>query len=209
MPSLETLLAFTMIGIGFVLSPGPNMAYLVSRSISQGFAAGAVSLAGVALAFAVYLAAAVLGLTALALAVPYLYDAIRWIGAGYLLWLAWNAVRPGGQAPFEPRRLPRERAGRLFVMGLLTCLLNPKVAVFYASFLPQFVDPAARDLTSQLVALGTVQILISVGVNFILILFAGGVAAWFSRNPAFILVQRWLMGVVLAGLAVRLALERR
>lgn len=209
MPSLETFFAFTAIGIGFVLSPGPNMAYLISRAISQGFAAGAVSLAGVALAFAIYLAAAVLGLTALALAVPYLYDAIRWIGAGYLLWLAWQSVRPGGRAPFEPRKLPRERAGRLFAMGLLTCLLNPKVAVFYASFLPQFVDPSAPDLTSQLVVLGILQILISVVVNSILILFAGGVAAWFARHPAFIVVQRWLMGVVLAGLAMRLALERR
>jgi threonine/homoserine/homoserine lactone efflux protein len=209
MPSLETLLAFTAIGIGFVLSPGPNMTYLISRSISQGWAAGAISLAGIALAFALYLAAAVLGLTALALAVPYLYDAIRWIGAGYLLWLAWNAVRPGGHAPFEPRRLPRERAGKLLAMGLLTCLLNPKVAVFYASFLPQFVDPSAPDLTSQLVVLGLLQILISVAVNLVLILFAGGVATWFARHPAFIVVQRWLMGVVLAGLAVRLAFERR
>lgn len=209
MPSLETLLAFTAIGIGFVLSPGPNMAYLISRAISQGFAAGVLSLAGVALAFAIYLASAVLGLTALALAVPYLYDAIRWIGALYLLWLAWNSVRPGGQAPFEPRRLPRENGARLFAMGLLTCLLNPKVAVFYASFLPQFVDPAAPDLTSQLVVLGLLQIFISVAVNLLLIAFAGGVAAWFARHPAFILVQRWLMGIVLAGLAVRLAMERR
>lgn len=209
MPSLETLIAFTAIGIGFVLSPGPNMAYLISRSISQGWAAGAVSLLGIGLAFALYLAAAVLGLTALAFAVPYLYDAVRWLGAAYLLWLAWQSVRPGGQAPFEPRKLPRERAGRLFAMGLLTCLLNPKVAAFYASFLPQFVDPSAADISSQLVVLGALQIAISLVVNFILVLFAGGVAAWFVRNPAFILVQRWLMGVVLAGLAVRLAMERR
>lgn len=209
MPSLETLLAFTAIGIGFVLSPGPNMAYLISRSISQGWDAGAVSLAGIALAFALYLAAAVLGLTALALAVPYLYDAIRWLGAGYLLWLAWGALRPAGRTPFEARKLPREKIGRLFAMGLLTCLLNPKVAVFYASFLPQFVDPAAPDLTSQLVVLGALQILISVTVNLVLVVFAGGVAAWFARRPGFMAVQRWLMGLVLAGLAVRLALEKR
>jgi threonine/homoserine/homoserine lactone efflux protein len=208
MPSLETLLAFTAIGIGFVLSPGPNMAYLISRSVSQGWAAGAISLVGIAIAFALYLAAAVLGLTAIALAVPYVYDAIRWIGAAYLLWLAWQSLRPGGRTPFEPRRLPRERAGRLFVMGLLTCLLNPKVAVFYASFLPQFVEPSAPDVAPQLIVLGALQIAISLVVNLVLVVFAGGVAAWFARHPGFIAVQRWLMGCVLAGLALRLAAER-
>ncbi|HXP97140.1 MAG TPA: LysE family translocator, partial [Telmatospirillum sp.] len=95
MPELYTLIAFGFVALGMVLTPGPNMVYLISRSICQGRAAGLISLGGVALGFVFYMFCAAFGITALLLAVPYAYDALRFGGAVYLLYLAWQAVKPG------------------------------------------------------------------------------------------------------------------
>ena len=99
MPHLPALLGFALVSLGMVLTPGPNMIYLISRSITQGFGAGIVSLWGVALGFVFYLLCAAFGITALLLAVPYGYDALRLAGAAYLMWLAWQALKPGGRSP--------------------------------------------------------------------------------------------------------------
>ena len=208
MPTTTTLLAFALVSLGMVLTPGPNMIYLISRSITQGFGAGLISLGGVALGFVFYMLCAAFGITALVFAVPYAYDALRFAGAAYLLWLAWQAVKPGGQSPFQVKKLPIDGPKKLFVMGLVTNLLNPKIAMLYLSLLPQFIDPSGNVLT-QSVALGFTQIAVSVTVNTMIALAAGSIAAFLGARPLWLLVQRWLMGTVLAGLAVRMALEAR
>ncbi len=114
MPGQSSLLAFSLVALGMVLTPGPNMVYLVSRSICQGRMAGLVSLAGVAAGFVFYMLCAAFGITALVMAVPFAYDALRIAGALYLLWLAWQAVRPGGRSPFEVRTLRHDGPRRLF-----------------------------------------------------------------------------------------------
>src|SRR5947199_8097328 len=106
MPDFTSLLGFALVSLGMVLTPGPNMIYLVSRSISQGRMAGLISLGGVALGFVFYMLCAALGITALLIAVPYAYDALRIAGALYLVWLAWQGVRPGGRSPFQVKSLP-------------------------------------------------------------------------------------------------------
>ncbi len=131
MPTSTSLAAFALIALGMVLTPGPNMIYLISRSICQGRVAGLISLGGVALGFVFYMICAAFGITALLLAVPFAYDAIRLAGAVYLLWLAWQAVRPGGRSLFQVRDLPVDGPRKLFLMGFLTNLLNPKIAVMY------------------------------------------------------------------------------
>jgi len=209
MPAPDNLLAFAAIALGMMLTPGPNMIYLISRSISQGRAAGLISLCGIALGFVVYMLCAAYGLTALLMAIPFAYDAIRLAGAGYLLWLAWQALRPGGRSSFEVRQLPQDGPGRLFSMSLLTVMLNPKVAVLYLSLLPQFIDPARGSVLGQAVLLGSAQIAISLSVNAAVVVSAAFIARFLQRRPGFALVQRWLMGTVLAGLAVRMATEAR
>jgi threonine/homoserine/homoserine lactone efflux protein len=202
-----SLLAFAAVALGMVLTPGPNMAYLVSRSICQGRAAGLVSLGGVALGFLTYMLLAAFGITALLFAIPYAYDALRLCGAAYLARMAWNALRPGGASPFQVRELAPDSPRRLFAMGLLTNLLNPKIAALYLSLLPQFVDRAAGDVMGQTLALGATQIVISVIVNALIVVSAGTVASFLTERPAWARLQRWLMGGVLAGLAVRMALD--
>ena len=209
MPGTTSLLAFAAIALGMALTPGPNMVYLISRSICQGPRAGLISLGGVALGFVVYMLCAAFGLTALVLAVPYAYDAIRLVGGLYLLWLAWQAVRPGGRSPFAVKALPQDSPRKLFLVGFLTNLLNPKIAVIYLSLLPQFIDPARGSVFAQALSLGAIQIALSVMVNAAVALSAGAIALFLTRRPSFALVQRWVMGTVLAGLAVRMMTEAR
>ena len=209
MVSLTALAAFSAVALGMVLSPGPNMAYLVSRSICQGRIAGLISLGGVALGFVTYMLLAAFGITALLFAIPYAYDALRFAGAAYLLWLAWQAVKPSGRSPFQVRKLQVDGPRKLFAMGLVTNLLNPKVAMLYLALLPQFIDPAVGSVLTQSLALGAIQIVISVSVQAMIALAAGSIARFLGTRPSWLLVQRWLMGTVLAGLAVKMAFEAK
>src|SRR5450755_2540768 len=147
-----------VVALAMVLTPGPNMMYLVSRSITQGRRAGLISLGGVAVGFLIYLTATNLGLSALFVAVPEMYVAVKLAGACYLGWLAFKAIRPNGTSVFAPVALSADSPRRLFSMGLLTNLLNPKAAVMYLSLIPQFERPAAGHLVAQGFILGSVQI---------------------------------------------------
>ncbi|MBS6082210.1 MAG: LysE family translocator [Pseudomonas fluorescens] len=210
MPDMSSLLAYGLISLCMVLTPGPNMIYLISRSICQGRTAGLISLGGVALGFVVYMVCAALGITALVMAVPFAYDALRLGGALYLVYLAWQAVKPGGRSPFQVRDLPKDSPRKLVTMGLVTNLLNPKVAVMYLSLLPQFIDPNGHgSVLVQSLALGSLQIVISVSVNAVIACMAGSIAVFFVTRPGWQVLQRWLMGSVLMGLAVRMAVEGR
>jgi threonine/homoserine/homoserine lactone efflux protein len=206
---LNELFLFAGAALLMVLTPGPNMIYLISRSISQGRKAGVISLFGVIAGFLVHMFAAAIGLTALFLAVPLAYEVLKWAGALYLLWLAWQAVRPGARSPFEAKELPIDSTSKLFLMGFLTNVLNPKIAIFYLAILPQFISAENGSVFLQSVVLGLTQITISFSVNLLIALSAAGIASWFSRNPTWLAVQRYFMGFVLVGLAVRLALEPR
>ncbi len=209
MPEINSLLAFAFIALGMVLTPGPNMVYLISRSICQGRAAGLISLGGVALGFVFYMLCAAFGITAIVMAVPYAYDALRFGGALYLLYLAWQAIKPGGRSPFQVKDLPKDSPRKLFMMGFLTNLLNPKIAVMYLSLLPQFISPDHGSVLVQSLALGFTQIVISVTVNAMIAIAAGSIAAFLASRPTWLVVQRWLMGMVLTGLAMRMAMEAR
>lgn len=209
MPELSNLAAFALISLGMVLTPGPNMVYLISRSISQGSRAGLVSLGGVAAGFVFYLLCAVLGITALLMAVPYAHDALRLAGALYLAYLAWQTLRPGGRSPFQVRQLPQSSSRQLFAMGLVTNLLNPKIAILYLSLLPQFIQPGHGSILLQSLTLGMTQVLISLAVNAMIVLAAGTIAGFLGARPLWLAIQRWLMGTVLAWLAVHMALDAR
>ncbi|MCE8042918.1 LysE family translocator [Halomonas daqingensis] len=209
MVPLADLLLFALAALVVVLTPGPNMIYLISRSICQGRAAGVISLFGVLAGFLVHMLAAAVGLTALFLAIPMAYEILKWAGALYLLFLAWQAVRPGARSPFEARALPADRPRKLFLMGFLTNLLNPKIAVFYLAIFPQFVSPEHGSVFLQSLVLGFIQIGVSFSVNLAIALSAAGIATWFQQHPTWLAVQRYVMGGVLAGMAAKLAAEPR
>jgi threonine/homoserine/homoserine lactone efflux protein len=155
-----------------------------------------------------YMLATAGGLSALFNAVPLAYDAVRWAGAIYLLWLAYNVITAQSSSLIATA-LPLESKVQLYRRGLLTCLLNPKVLVTYSALLPQFVNPVSGNVLSQTVALGFVQIVAAASAHSLVILSAASVASLLSKRHRFAKTQRYLLGSVLTALAVRLAVERR
>jgi threonine/homoserine/homoserine lactone efflux protein len=206
--SNEALLGIALVELGLVIVPGPNMIYLVSRSIAQGRRAGLISLAGVGIGFLVYLLAASAGLATLFALVPEIYLTLKLAGAAYLLWLAWNALRPGGTSVFATQELEPDRPRKLFGMGLLTCLLNPKIAILYISLLPQFLDPSRGHLGLQSLVLGLTQLTVGVVMNAVFVITAGSIAVFLSRRPTWMRIHRYVTGTALAVFAVRLATDR-
>ena len=208
MISLHAALGNAAVALGMVLTPGPNKNYLVSRSITQRRRAGLISLGGVAVGFVLYVIAAAAGLAAIFALVPVVYTIVKLAGAGYLLWMAWSALKPGGTSVFAPKELPPDSPRKLFTMGLVTNLLNPKIAIIYVSLLPQFIDPEGAPVALQSLELGLVQITIAITVNGLIAIGAGSIARFLGRRPLWLRVQRWVMGTVLAGLAIKLATDR-
>jgi threonine/homoserine/homoserine lactone efflux protein len=182
------------------------MMYLASRSLSQGRRAGMVSLLGTVTGFITYLTMASFGLAGVFLTARWLYWTVKLAGAAYLLYLAWQVLRPHGTAVFETRDLPTEATARLFAMGLLTNLLNPKAAIMYLALIPQFIAPGRGHVLAQGLLLGAIQISVSTTVNAAIVLAASALAGFFSARPAWLRGQRLLAGTILAVFAVRLAL---
>ena len=209
MPSFAAMTAFALVSLGFAITPGPNMMYILSRSLSQGTAAGLMSLVGVAAGFIVYLLLSAFGITAVVMAVPFAYDALRIAGAAYLLYLAWGVLKPGGRSPFETRSLPRHSTRRLMVMGFMTNLLNPKAAMLYLALLPQFIDPQRGSVLLQALVLGCIHITLSLLANGTAAIAAGGIARFLARSPGWLKAQRWFMGTMLTALAVNMLRESR
>jgi threonine/homoserine/homoserine lactone efflux protein len=209
MPAAETLLVFAALSFGLAATPGPNMLYLVSRSLAQGTGAGMVSLIGCQFGSLVIMLCAAAGITAALFAIPIAWDALRIGGALYLVYLAWQCLRPGGDPIFAPRRLPREPKLRLFTVGMATAALNPKVALFYVAVLPQFIDPARGSVLEQGIVLGGIQILVCTLFDALLVWGASGVSRFLGERPGWMAAQRWLLGAVLALLAVKLVTEGR
>lgn len=206
MVSWTAVAGIALVEFGMAITPGPNMVHLAARSIRQGTRASLTVLGGTAVGFVVYLVAATSGLAALFAAVPAAFLVVKLAGVAYLGYLAWQMLRPAGRSAFEPQEVAPVRPLNLFGMGLLTNLLNPKIAMLYAALLPQFIDPS-HPVWPQFLILGGVQILIGVAVNGVVVLTAGRVAGFLRRRPRAMKVQRWASGGLLAGFAVKLALE--
>jgi threonine/homoserine/homoserine lactone efflux protein len=207
-PTFSAILSFAGVAFLMALSPGPNLLYLASRSICQGRAAGFASLGGVCTGMFLYMLAAAAGLSVLFKAVPAAYDAVRWAGAIYLLWLAFKMLTARSSAPVSIQ-LTSESKARLYRRGLLTCLFNPKIVVTYGALLPQFINPGVGHVLCQTVVLGLVQILAAGSAHSLVIVSAAAAASIVSQHQAFARTQRYLLSTVLAGLALRLAVERR
>jgi threonine/homoserine/homoserine lactone efflux protein len=207
MPATDTLLVFAALSLGLAITPGPNMLYLVSRSLAQGVGAGMISLVGCQAGSLFIMLCAAAGITAALLAIPYAWDVLRIGGAIYLLYLAWQCVKPGGQPLFAPRKLPQEPAGRLFGVGFATAALNPKVALFYMAVLPPFLDPDRGSLFLQAAMLGALQIAVCAAWDAVLVYGAAGAARFLSTKPVWMAVQRWVLGAALGLIAVKLATD--
>jgi threonine/homoserine/homoserine lactone efflux protein len=206
---LHTWLLFCAACAALVATPGPNVAYLVSRSIAQGRAAGFASLAGTFSGSGLHVVAAALGLSALLIGVPLAYQGVRWAGALYLVWLAW-ATWSSTEGTHDSKARPVQLArGKLFRQGFLTGVLNPKVAAFQLAFFPQFLSPSRGSPLAQSLVLGATQLAITLVGDCLWILAAARVHRWFAQCGRSPKVSRRSLAVVFAALAARLAVADR
>lgn len=158
------------------LTPGPNMGWLALVAMAQGRLAGLAAVAGVTLGLAVWMVAAAVGLTSVLVAVPAVYQAVRWAGVLFLLWLAWEAWAGAGKA-VEDVGCDPERLRGLFLRGLTGNLLNPKAAVFYVALLPTFIRPDHAAPMAQALTLGSLHLIVSVVIHGLIVLGAAGAGA--------------------------------
>jgi len=205
---INDLLIFGLAALVMVLSPGPNMIYLISRSLSQGKNAGIISLFGVMCGFLFHILMVSLGLTAIFFAIPYAFVVVKFLGVGYLLYLAYKSVKSDNRIFDANQGLKPDRPLKLFNIGLMTNVLNPKMAIFYLSFFPQFIKPENGSILIQSFQLGVVQIIVSLAINFLIVISAAKMAVWFSKKPIWLRIQKWFMASVLTGLAVKMALTK-
>ena len=209
MPDPGTLALFALAALALCATPGPDMLLIASRSVSQGKASGFATLAGIQVGTYCHAFAAALGLSQLFLVVPVAYDVVRYAGAAYLLYLAWQAFRSSGVMQLPETSARRYPFGVVFRQGLLTNLLNPKMVLFVLALFPQFVDPGAGSVAVQIMLLATVLNLIGIVVNGAVILTASGLGRAFSARTRWRRAPQFLLGTVFAGLAVKLALDER
>lgn len=204
----ERLALFTLASLVLAATPGPVWLYLISRTLAQGRRAGYFSMFGVAAGLSLHAIFAAFGLTIVLLAVPFAFDAIKLAGAAYLLWLAYTTVRGAGFT-FTPQPLEPVRDRVLIRQAFVAAVVNPKVAVFYLSLFPQFVDPTSGPVLGQSLLLGAIQITTAAAIDVSLVTVAGLLAAWFARRPLWLQMQRWFLGSAFGVLAVWLALTPR
>jgi len=179
--------------------------YIVARSVAQGPLAGLVSVLGVALGASAHVAAAALGVSALVLASAEAFVVLKWLGAAYLVWLGIRAFAVDDEAaPGAPVR--RRRLVRVFADGVVVNLLNPKTALFFLAFLPQFVDPHAGSVPLQMLVLGALFVAIGLASDGVYALVAGGLAMRLRESAAARRTRRWFSGCVYIGLGAMTAL---
>jgi threonine/homoserine/homoserine lactone efflux protein len=207
MPEFQTLVLFLGAALALNLTPGPDMLYVAARGGGEGRTSGIVSALGIAAGCTVHITALALGLSVLLAAVPLAYDAVRWVGGAYLIALGTRALlRPaglgGGAVPAAP-------LGRVFRQGVVTNLLNPKVALFFLAFIPQFVDPARGRPAAQIVALGLLFNTSGTLVNLGVAVLASRATGWLRRRDREARLLQRVTGGVFVGLGLRLAVAGR
>jgi len=205
------LALFTAAALALIVTPGPAVLYVVTRSVSQGRRAGLLSALGVGVGNALHAAACAAGLAAVLASSELAFGAVKWLGAGYLVLLGISKLvaRGGAGLAQDPAAAPRAADRAVFGQGLAVAVLNPKTALFFIAFLPQFVDPARGAAWAQLLFLGGLFVGLAILSDCCYALLAGGVGAWLRRHPAFASGERYVSATVYLALGALAALARR
>jgi threonine/homoserine/homoserine lactone efflux protein len=211
MPEASTLALFGVAAITLLVIPGPAVLYIVSRSVDQGRAAGLASVCGVHAGTLVHVAAAALGLSALLVSSATAYHTVRWLGAAYLIWLGLRRLlardEDGSEGAAGPGSGSRRKGlRRIFAQGVVVNVLNPKTALFFFAFLPQFVDTARGSVPFQVLVFGVAFVLLGLVSDGAYALLASTGAGWLRRRPRVAKASRLVSGGVLISLGVTTAL---
>jgi len=200
---LHTILAFTGTSLLLLIIPGPAVLYIIARSTEQGRKAGMASVAGIEAGTLVHVVASAVGISALLLASATAFSILKYAGAFYLIWMGLKKIctrQPVNTAAVAAGS--KQSASRIFWQGAIVNILNPKTALFFFAFLPQFVNPAKGAVTVQLVVLGLIFVMLATITDSIYALAAGSLSKWLKRQPRYLVIQHYVSGVIYVFLGV-------
>ncbi len=195
MPALSTIAFFLLAALGLLLLPGPAVLYIITRSVAQGRRAGLASVLGIELASLTHAVAAALGLSALLLTSALAFSVVKYLGAAYLIYLGVRTLLSREELQQAPVQVPRSFS-QLFAQGFLVNLLNPKTALFFYAFLPQFVDPTRGAAVGQILLLGALFVLLASCTDSLYALLGSTVGKFLIRKAYFRQIQRYVTGCV-------------
>ena len=204
MPSLSTTAAFAAASLLLLLIPGPAVLYIVTRSLSQGRTAGLASMAGVNAGALTHTLAAALGLSAILVSSALAFSVVKYAGAAYLIYLGVRQFFTKGA--LEDVQYGHESLWRIFSQGYLVSIFNPKLALFFFAFLPQFVDASRGSPTLQMLTLGLLFVALAAISDGLYALLSSNMFAWLKRNPRFASRQKYVTGSVYVGLGLTAAM---
>ena len=204
MPEPSTLAVFVLAAVALLITPGPAVLYIVARSVEQGRWAGLVSALGVHVGTLVHVAAAALGLSALLVSSALAFDIVKYLGALYLIYLGIRRLLTSDAAAAASAAAPRSLR-RLFAQGIVVNILNPKTALFFLAFLPQFADPSRGQLGLQILGLGLMFVALGVVSDGLYAVLAGTAGGWLKQGGRFLRVERYVTGGVFVGLGLTAA----
>lgn len=204
LPDTPVLLAFTLACVILAITPGPDMTLFVSRALQQGRAAGFMSMAGASVGSVVHTMLVAFGLSALIAASATAFFAVKLVGALYLLWLAVQTVRHGSALTVSSQQGSPRSLRRVFLSGLMVNLLNPKIALFFLTFLPQFVVAGDPNAAGKLVFLGLYFVFLSIPICGAMVMGADAFSRTLRRSPKLMRVFDWLFAGVIGGFALKL-----
>ncbi len=202
---LPNLSIFLLAALILLLTPGPAVFYIVARSMDQGRLAGFVSVLSIEAGNFVHVLAATLGLSAILVSSALVFSIVKYLGAAYLIYLGVRRLL-AREAEHQPATFQRQSLKRIFRQGVLVAILNPKTALFFFAFLPQFVDSSKGSFTLQLLTLGCLFVFMAIVTDSLYALLAGAMGQWLKGTRSFLRVERYLVGTVYIGLGVMAAL---
>jgi len=205
-PDATSVEIFSVAAILLLLTPGPAVLYIVARSVEQGRIAGLASVCGITTGTLVHVLAAALGLSALLASSALAFAVVKYAGAAYLIYIGVRRLLKRTDVPTAPMALPRRSLGRLYRDGFIVNLLNPKTALFFLAFLPQFVDPSRGAVAFQIAFLGLLFTLMGLTSDALYALIAGTAGRWVKGNARFLRWERYVTGGVFIGLGMTAAL---
>jgi len=206
MPELANLSLFVTGSLALLLVPGPAVLYIVARSVDQGRKAGLVSVLGIEVGTLFHIAGAALGLSALLASSALLFDIVKYLGAAYLIYLGVRKFIAKDELA-EANAQQRQNMRQIFKQGVVVNVLNPKTALFFFAFLPQFVDPSRGSIVLQMLMLGAIFFLLASTTDSLYALLAGTFGGWLKGNAHFLRARRYITGSVYIGLGVTTALS--
>lgn len=213
MPAFDPALlaAYTLAALALSLTPGPDMLFCFANGVAHGARGALAAAAGIFLGLVVHVTALTLGLAGLVAASPVAFEALRWAGAAYLLWIAVQTFRspPMMLTAEATDTQPRAPVGTILRRGFITCLLNPKLLLFFLSLLPQFIRPEAGSVAAQTFILALILVVPGLVINAAVGVGGGGIGRFLARNPMLARVQHWLVGGIFLALAARLVFSAR